>query len=265
MTDRVNYQIENGVADVRFNRADRHNALDAEQMHALFSVGRELQARKDIRAIVLSGDGPSFCSGLDFPAFQQPGQDISIAFKMGDGSPANYAQRIVTVWQNQAVPVIAAIHGVAFGGGFQLAMGADIRIATPDSRLCIMEIEYGLIPDMGISQTLPPVVPYDRALELSLRGRKFSGEEAQQLGIVTELADDPRQAALDLARQFAARSPDAVRGTKALYQQSWPRNSKLLPEEAQIQQKIMAKPNFAKAVAATLQKTQATFDDVSDN
>ncbi|MGJ8669141.1 MAG: crotonase/enoyl-CoA hydratase family protein [Oceanococcus sp.] len=264
MSDRVTFQIEYGIADVRFNRADRHNALDAEQLKTLFDVGQVLSQRQDVRVIVLSALGHSFCSGLDFPSFQQPGQDLNIAFTVGEGSPANYAQRVATVWRNQPVPVIAAIHGVAFGGGFQLAMSADIRIAAPDSKFCIMEIDYGLIPDMAISQTLPPVVPYDRALELTLSGRKFSGEEAQALGIVTELADDPYVAAMAMAAQMAARSPDAVRGTKALYLQSWPQNTQLLLEEARLQQAIMAKPNFGKAVAAKLQKRAATFNDVAD-
>ena len=264
MSERVTYTLEGGVADVRLNRPERHNALDAEQMQAIYDVGQTLSQRRDVRVIVLSACGPSFCSGLDFPSFQQAGQSLDSAFQRDPGSLANHAQRVATVWRDQSVPVIAAIHGVAVGGGFQLAMGADIRIATPDSRFCIMEIDYGLIPDMGISQTLPPLLAYDRALELTLSGRQLDGREARALGLVTALADDPHAQALTMARQWAQRSPDAVRGTKALYRQSWPQATELLAEEARIQQAIMAGPNFTAAVAAKLNKQTAHFEDVDE-
>lgn len=262
MSDRIRYTLNSGVADVRFTRGERHNALDAEQMRVVYDIGAELAARKDVRAVVLSGEGPSFCSGLDFPSFQQPGQSLASAFETDDSQIANRAQRVATVWRDIPVPVIAALHGVAFGGGFQIAMGADLRIAAPDTRLCIMEIDYGLIPDMGISQTLPPVLPYDVALELTLSGRQIDADEALKLGLVTRIAEDAHAAAIALAEQFAARSPDAVRGTKALYQKSWLNQAELLRLEADLQQAIIARPNFAEAVGAKLQKRDASFRDV---
>lgn len=263
MSDRITYTLNDGVADVRFTRGERHNALDAQQMQAVYETGAELAARKDVRAVVLSGEGPSFCSGLDFPSFQQPGQSLSSAFEVEDGQTANRAQRVATVWRDIPVPVIAALHGAAFGGGFQIAMGADLRIAKPQTRLCIMEIDYGLIPDMGISQTLPPLLPYDVALELTLSGRQIEAAEALQLGLITRVAEDAHSAALDLARQFAARSPDAVRGTKALYLKSWPQQPQWLQLEAELQQAIVARSNFAEAVSAKMQKRAARFEDVS--
>ncbi len=263
MTDRILCDFQDGVADVRFNRPERHNALDSAQLQALYDMGADLAQRSDLRAIVLSGVGPSFCSGLDFPSFQQAGQDIRQAFKMGAGAPANFAQRVATVWRSAPVPVIAALHGSVFGGGLQIALGADLRIAAPDAKLCIMEIEYGLIPDMGISQTLPPILPYDQALELSLSGRRLDALQAHKLGLVTRVEDQPYAAAMQLAHEMASRSPDAVRATKALYLQSWPQDQALLREEARLQQAIMAQPNFAEAVAAKMQKRSPQFQDRS--
>lgn len=261
MSQRVTIEISDHIADVRLNRPDRHNALDAEQFEAIYEAGLSLREQPGLRAIVLSGNGPSFCSGLDFPSFMQPGQDLGFAFRREDGSPANHAQRVVTVWREQQVPVIAALHGVAFGGGFQIAMGADLRIAATDTRLCIMEIDYGLIPDMAISQTLPRLLPQDQAMELILTGRKIDADEAVRLGLVTRLAEDAHASAMDLARQIAARSPDAVRANKALIQQCWPADPALLAEEARLQQKIMEKANHREAVSAKLGRRPARFED----
>ncbi len=261
MSQRVTIEIHEHVADVRLNRPDRHNALDAEQFEAIYAAGRSLIDQPGLRAIVLSGNGPSFCSGLDFPSFMQPGQDLGLAFRKEAGAAANTAQRLVTIWREQPVPVIAALHGVAFGGGFQLAMGADLRIASADARLCVMEIDYGLIPDMAISQTLPRLLPQDQAMELILSGRKVAAEEALQLGLVTRLAPDAHAAAMALAREIAARSPDAVRANKALIQQCWPADARLLAEEARLQQQMMAGSNYREAVAAKLGKRPARFED----
>lgn len=261
MTDRILIDIQDHVADLRFNRPDRHNALDAEQFHAILEAGERLAAEPGLRAVVLSGNGPSFCSGLDFPSFQQPGQDLGLAFRKREGDAANTAQRMAMVWRDLPVPVIAALHGVAYGGGLQIALGADIRIAAPDTRLSIMEIEYGLIPDMAISQTLPPLMRMDVALELSLTGRKVQADEAQRLGLVTEVHPEPLTRARELARAIASRSPDAVRANKALFQQCWPTNPALLAEEARVQQAIMARPNHIEAVSAKLGKRSARFND----
>ena len=261
MTERVTIDIQEHIADVRLNRPDKHNALDDQQFEAIYAAGQQLRERNDVRAIVLSGNGPSFCSGLDWPSFMQPGQSLDAAFVREDGAVANRAQRVATVWSEQAVPVIAALHGVAYGGGLQLALGADIRIARPDARLCIMEIDYGLIPDMAISQTLPRLLPMDQALELILSGRKLGAEEARQLGLVTQLNEDAHGAAMQLAEVIARHSPDAVRANKQLVQAAWPADQSLLAEEARLQQDIMARPNFREAVDAKLNQRAARFED----
>lgn len=261
MSERITIDIHEHVADVRFNRPQRHNALDAEQFEAIYAAGASLRERQDVRAIVLSGNGPSFCSGLDFASFARPGQDLKLAFTMGAGAPANYAQRVAMVWRNQAVPVIAAVHGVAYGGGCQLALGADLRIARADSQWSIMEIEYGLIPDMAITQTLPPLVGLDVAMELSFTGRKLDGAQAQDLGLVTALAEQPLEHALELAATIAQRSPDAIRATKALFHKAWPVDSTLMAEEARVQQELLQQPNQAEAVLAKLHKRAPRFTD----
>ena len=181
-------------------RADKHNALDAEMFRSLDAALDELRAASGLRAVVLSGEGPSFCSGLDFPSFMQDGLDISEElFAHRDGDAANVAQRITYDWQRLPVPVIAALHGNCIGGGAQLALGPDIRVAAPDVRISILEIKYGLIPDMGFSQVLPHLVGLDVAKELIFTGRIVEGAEAQRIGLVTRLADDPRAEALELA------------------------------------------------------------------
>lgn len=261
MSQHIQIEINQHVAHVRMCRPERHNALDAAMFQALFDAGVELQSRAGVRAIVLSGDGPSFCSGLDFPSFTQPGQDINLAFRMGEGAPANYAQRIVTVWRQQAVPVLAAIQGVAYGGGFQLAMGADFRIGAPTARMSLMEIDYGLIPDMGVSQTLPSLLRYDTALELALSGRRLDGHEALAMGLLTQLAEEPVAAALAWAQDIAARSPTAVRANKQLLRQCWAADPALLAEEARLQQAIMQGPDYREALNAKLQRREARFAD----
>src|SRR5688500_9417454 len=189
---------------------------------SLDAAASQLADRGDVRAVVISGDGPSFCAGLDFPSFAAEPSRMEAIFAHRDGDAANLAQRITYDWQRLPVPVIAALHGNCIGGGAQLALGPDIRIAHPDVRISILEIKYGLIPDMGFSQTLPHLVGLDVAKELIFTGRTVEGEEALRIGMVTRLADDPRAAALELAREIAGRSPDAIRrGKRLLYEAAW--------------------------------------------
>lgn len=261
MSSRIRIDTQQHVAHVRMCRPERHNALDAEQFAALHDAGCALRNRQDIRAIVLSGEGPSFCSGLDFPSFMQPGQDIALAFRRDSNESANYAQRLAMIWREQQVPVIAAVHGVAYGGGMQLALGADFRVASAKTRFCLMEIDYGLIPDMAISQTLLSLLRYDQALDLALSGRKLGGDEALSMGLVTRLADDPVQAALQWAEEIAQRSPDAVRANKALMRACWAGQPELLALEARLQQDIMRGANYREAVSAKLAKRKPHFQD----
>jgi enoyl-CoA hydratase/carnithine racemase len=261
--ERVTVEASGGVADVRMTRADKHNALDAAMFRALDAALDELRGTNGLRAVVLSGDGPSFCSGLDFPSFMQEGIDISDAlFAHRDGDAANLAQRITYDWQRLEVPVVAALHGNCIGGGAQLALGADIRIAAPDVRISILEIKYGLIPDMGFSQTLPHLVGLDVAKELIFTGRMVEGPEALRIGLVTRLDDDPRAAALELAGEIAGRSPDAIRrGKRLLNEAAWAHSEEALALEEAMQRELLGSPNQVAAVQAALSKQPAEFAD----
>ena len=168
--ERITIEVEDGVADVRLTRADKHNALDWEMFTSLDEASDELAGRGDVRAVVLSGEGKSFCAGLDFPSFMSEPSRMEAMFDHRDGDPANLAQRVTYDWHRLPMPVIGALHGNCIGGGAQLALAPDIRIAAPDVRISIREIEYGLIPDMGATQTLPTLVGLDVAKELVWSG-----------------------------------------------------------------------------------------------
>ena len=261
--ERVTIEASDGVADVRLTRADKHNALDPEMFRSLDAALEELRSAKGLRAVVLSGEGPSFCSGLDFPSFMEQGLDISAElFSHRDGDAANYAQRITYDWLRLPVPVIGALHGSCIGGGAQLALAPDIRIAAPDVRVSILEIKYGLIPDMGITQTLPHLVGLDVAKDLIWTGRSVDGLEALRIGLVTRLADDPRAAALELAREIAARSPHAIRhGKRLLNETVWAHAEEALALEESMQRELLGSPNQIAAVQAAFAKQPATFAD----
>jgi enoyl-CoA hydratase/carnithine racemase len=227
MSDRVTINIEEGIADVRLNRPDKLNALDPAMFAALVDAGEALKVDSRVRAVVLSGEGRGFCAGLDFGSFQAMASDAAAGDgQVSDASPVtladrgdritNLGQQAVWVWTEIPAPVIAAIHGVALGGGCQIALGADLRIVAPDARLSVLEIRWGLTPDMTGTWTLPRLVGPDVAKELTFTGRMVGGEEAVRIGLATRLADDPRAAALELAAEIAAKSPHAVRGAKRL-------------------------------------------------
>jgi enoyl-CoA hydratase/carnithine racemase len=260
--ERVRVEVSDHVATVTLTRADKHNALDPAMFEAIVAAAEEVAATPGVRAVVLHGDGPSFCSGID----------VTSAFSADDGlngsledvlkSVPNRFQRPAYDWVTLPVPVIAAVHGNCFGGGLQIALGADIRIATPDARLSVMEVKWGLIPDMSITRTLPRLVAIDVAKELTFTGRVFSGKEAHELGVVTRVADDPLAAARELAREIATRSPDAVRGAKRLFNQSWNRPAEdTLALEAAIQIKLIGSPNQLAAITAGMTKQPASFVD----
>ena len=260
--DRVRIEIEDGVAVARMVRADRHNALDGAMFSALIAAAERLAADGKVRAVVLCGEGPSFCSGLDVASFASGPLTTDDLLGRDDGRAANFAQRASCDWAFVPAPVIAAVHGACFGGGLQIALGADIRIAAPDARLCIMEIKWGLIPDMGITQSLPRLVGIDVAKELTFTGRIVSGEEGQALGLVTHLADDPVAAAMELAREIATKSPDAIRSAKRLYDQAWvAAPADALKLESDLQVRLIGSPNQMAAVSAAMSKEPAGFQD----
>ena len=261
MQDRVTVSLSQGIADVRLNRPDKLNALDAAMFEAIVAAGRELRAQRGLRAVVLSGEGRGFCAGLDVASFIGGGGGRSL-FERSAESPANFAQRAAWIWTELPVPVIAAIHGVAFGGGLQIALGADVRFVTPDARLSVMEIKWGLIPDMSGSQTLRRLVRLDVAKELTFTGRVVSGTEAAALGLATHVSDTPREAALELAREIAGEIPRAIRAGKQLLDASGVVDVETgLRLEEQLQASLFGKPEQLEAVRANAEKREARFSD----
>lgn len=266
MESRITVQIDHGVADVRLNRPDKMNALDDAMFDALRRTGDALKARREVRAVVLSGAGRSFCAGLDTANFAKmaSGERNGARLVQGERSAAgaNPSQHAVLVWRELPMPVIAAVHGVAYGGGFQLALGADIRFITADARLAVMEINWGLVPDMAGMALLRRLVRDDVARELVYTGRVFDGAEAFQLGLATRVCTDPLQDALALARQIAERSPKAVRAAKRLLDLSADADARqILLAESQEQAALIGSPEQAEAVAARLQKRAGRFVD----
>lgn len=273
MSDRVVYSVEGGVADVRLNRPDKINALDPAMFEAIVEVGEALKADRSVRAVVLSGEGRGFCAGLDFGSFNamaEAGRDGGGERKkpaVDLGAPredriANRGQQTAYVWQEIEAPVIAAVHGVALGGGLQIALGADIRIVAPDARLSVLEIRWGLVPDMTGTQMLPRLVGLDVAKELTFTGRMVSGEEAVRLGLATRVSDEPREDALALAREIAGKSPHAMAGAKQLLNLAGTVSlaDGFKAEERTISS-LIATPNQVEAVTAYFEKRDPSFAD----
>jgi len=267
MADLVTIETRGGIADVRLNRPDKYNALSGDMFRAIIEAGQALREAKDVRAVVLSGNGRGFCAGLDMESFagmtqsNEGGSATGALMSRGDG-PENHAQRPAYIWKTLPVPVIAAIHGVAYGGGCQIALGADIRFAAPDAKLSVMEIKWGLIPDMSLTQTLRDLVPLDVAKELTFSGRILSGEEAKALGLVTHVTADPLGAAMRLAEEIAQKSPDAIRAGKRLLEESWHADARTgLELEASLQTALIGTPNQVEAIKANFEKRPPNFKD----
>lgn len=267
---RVRVEIRNHVATVTLSRPDKHNALDIPMFDGIVSAAEQVRVARGVRAVVLHGEGPSFCSGLDLASVMAAQQGIASAGGDGGNGGAetnlldvpNKFQRVAYDWVTLPVPVIAAIHGNCLGGGLQIALGADIRIATPDSRLSVMEGKWGLIPDMSITRTLPRLVGIDVAKELTYTARVFSGEEAATLGVVTRVVNDPLAAAHELASEIAGRSPDAVRRAKYLFESSWTAPpEETLRLEAELQLQLIGSRNQLAAVMAGMKREDPVFED----
>jgi enoyl-CoA hydratase/carnithine racemase len=263
MADRAQTTIDDGVAHVRLSRPEKRNGLDLAMFHALLEAGETLAGDKTVRAVVLSGEGPGFCAGLDFAWFMSAGPEAWRALdeRQGNGG-ANAAQRVTLIWQEVPVPVIAAVHGFAFGGGLQLALGADLRYVTADAKLSVMEIKWGLIPDMGLTQTLLRLVPLDVAKELTFTGRLVSGSEAAARGLATRVCADPLEEALATARELAGKSPHALRAGKRLLNEAPALcRAEALALETELQVGLLMSPNQLEAVQANMMKRPARFVD----
>jgi enoyl-CoA hydratase/carnithine racemase len=263
---RVTVTIADGVADVRLNRPDKRNALDPAMFAGLVGAGERLRSEPGLRAVVLSGAGPDFCAGLDFGSFRamRDGERLSAQADLppGHGPARATGQRAAYVWTEIPVPVIAAMTGNALGGGLQIALGADIRIVTPDARLSVLEIRWGLVPDMTGTQLLPELVGRDVAKELTFTGRIVRGTEAVALGLATRVDPDPYQAALELARSITGRSPHAIRAAKRLLDLAGRVGLEVgFAAEQQEIGALIGSPNQAEAVAAEFGQRPPRFTD----
>ena len=262
MTELVTINVVDHVADIRLNRPEKMNALSIPMFEAINAAAERVMSDRSIRAVVLSGEGRAFCAGLDLSNFTNPdsfgGGD---AFGNGRGGYwPNFYQKPGYLWKDVPVPVICALHGVVFGGGLQIALGADIRIAHPDTRLSLMEIKWGLIPDMSGTQTLRDLVRLDIAKELAFTGRIVEAPEAQQIGLVTHLDDNPREAALAMAREIAQKNPQAITLGKLLLESTWHgADARGLEMEEKLQARLLMTPNQMEAVMAGMQKRPANF------
>jgi enoyl-CoA hydratase/carnithine racemase len=271
--DAVVYTVIDGVADVRLNRPDKLNAVNQAVFAGLGDVGDALSADPSVRAVVLSGEGKGFCAGLDFSSFQSMAGGDGLGAdddgtrvppqRKGEGGLANAGQWAAYVWTQLPVPVIAAVHGPAVGAGFQIAMACDIRIVAPDAKLSVLEIRWGLIPDMTGTQMLPRLVGLDVAKELTYTGRMVSGTEAKELGLATRVSDNPREDALALAREIASKNPYAIRGAKKLLNNAgqWSLAEGLKSEERTMMS-LIGSPNNVEAVTAYFEKRDPKFADI---
>ena len=272
MSDRVQIDVDGGVAHVRMNRPDKMNALDGAMFSALAEAGASVAADPTIRAVVLSGEGRAFCAGLDFGSFQAmasaPASDegaepssLGAIGEVGD-RVTHLGQQVAHTWQEVPVPVIAAVHGVALGGGCQIALGADLRIVSPDVRMSVLEVKWGLIPDMTGTWMLPRLVGLDVAKSLTFTGRMVGGEEAVRIGLATEVADDPLARATELAQEIASKSPHAQRAAKRLLNASGTQSmaDQFAMERAEIA-RLIGSPNQVEAVMAGFEDRAPAFVD----
>jgi enoyl-CoA hydratase/carnithine racemase len=278
---RVTVAMDRGVADVRLNRPDKLNALDTDMFVALVEAGARVAADPSVRAVVLSGEGRSFSAGLDFAGFQAmadggrgtgdgsaadgPSADGGgglRAIGATDGRITHLGQQAAHCWSEVPAPVIAAIWGHCLGGGLQIALGADVRIVHPDATLSVLEIRWGLSPDMTGTATLPRLVGPDVAKELAWTGRPVSGEEAARLGLATRTSDTPLEDALYLAREIASKNPHAIRGIKRLVEQSGRVPlAQQYADEREVIGSLVSTPNQVEAVAAYFERRDPSFSD----
>ena len=257
---RVSVTYENHIAQVTLSRPDKMNAVDEDMIHAIIAAGREV-ADSNARAVVLSGEGNGFCAGLDVMSFaSMAGKDTEEMMMPRTHGDTNRWQEVSLVWRRVPVPVIAALHGVCFGAGFQLALGADIRFAAPGTKLSVMEMKWGLVPDMGGMLLLPHLTRSDVIRLLTYTARSFTAKEAAEWGLVTSLVEDPLAAAQGLAEEIAGKSPSAIREAKVLIEvgESEARKAILLAE-SQAQANLIGNADQMEVIAAQMQKRAPVF------
>jgi len=260
MAERVKVEIDGTLARVTLTRADKHNGMDMEMLDAVRAAARRLKRERRVRAVILRGDGPSFCAGLDVKSVFGSKKAAAAGFSALWSPVRNKFQDWSMAWREVPAPVIACIHGNCFGAGIQLALGADIRIAAPDAQISVMESKWGLIPDMGGAALLRELVPLDVAKELAMTGRVLSGDAALTLGLVTHVSPNPQEHAERLVAELAKRSPDAVAAAKLLLQEAWDSDETgALAAERRWQRKLIGSRNQRIAVTRNLEKKDLPY------
>ena len=260
MSDRVSSSFTNGIADVRLTRPDKMNALDPAMFEAIGATIDTLAKRRDVRCVVLSGEGRAFCAGLDMTTMAAGGSGLAASGRNPAG--AILPQHVTWGWRQLPMPVIAAVHGVAFGGGFQIMSGADIRLAAPGTRFAIRETYWGLVPDMAGFAIWRGLIRDDVLRELVYTAREFDAEEALRHGFITRIVDDPHTAAITLARTIAGRNPHAIRGAKRLLNQAHDTEPRAMLEAETVEQTaLLGKPNMMEAVRAHAEQRAPVFED----
>jgi enoyl-CoA hydratase/carnithine racemase len=263
MSKTLTTSITSGIATVTLNRPQKKNAMSFEMMGELYEIGCALKETSGLRAVIINGSDGTFCAGIDLADLMQTASQLNemrqklshqIAPEIG-----NFFQAPCTIWAQLDVPVIAAINGIAIGAGAQLALGADFRIMAPNARFGLLEAKWGLIPDMGVTQSLPQLIRADQAMDLMMTGRLMDADETLAMGLTTRISDDPLEAAIQMAEGFAQQSPDALRGCKRLINTTWGKTTTALSIEAELQSQIIGMPHQMEKVAATLAKRPATF------
>ena len=258
---RVSVEYRDHIAQVTLTRGDKMNALDDAMVDAILAAGEEVAA-SEARVVVLSGEGKSFCAGLDMASFASMGQmqDIEAWLMERSHRDANRMQEVAMIWRRLPMPVIAALQGAVYGGGLQIALGADIRIAAPDARLAVMEMKWGLVPDMGGMALLPRLVRSDVLRLLTYTATPIPAAQAEGWGLVTEVAEDPMARAMELAAQIAGQSPSAIRAAKRLIEVAESAGqAEVLLAESREQVGVIGKPEQMEVVMAQMQGRKPEF------
>jgi enoyl-CoA hydratase/carnithine racemase len=260
---RVTVTYENHIAFVRLTRADKMNAVDQEMIDGVIAAGQEVAA-SDARMAVISGDGPAFCAGIDITgmsgvSLEDPAGRL-VPRTHGDGT-TNQWQEVAMIWARMEIPVIAAVHGVCFGAGIQLALGADIRIAAPDTKFAVMEMKWGIVPDMGGMVLLPRLVRSDVLRRLTYTAEPVGAEQAERWGLITEIAEDPLATATALAETIAGKSPSAIKAAKRLIGLAETADVQtVLDAESREQGDLIGRPHQMEVIAAQMGKRAPVFD-----
>lgn len=259
--DRVSITVADGVAHVLLDRADKLNALDDAMFDAIIAAVAHLNEAPGVRCVVLSGAGRAFCAGLDLASMAGVGAG-EVPLTARTHGTANRWQQAALGWRMLPMPVVAAVHGACLGGGLQIASGADLRIVAPDARLSIMEMRWGIVPDMGGYALWRGNVRDDVLREMIYTHREFSGEEAVALGFATHGDVNPLARAMALARDIAGKSPHAIRAAKALSNKASDLSvDEVLMAESEAQALLLNSPNQREAMRAGMERRPPDFVD----